>query len=208
MNGRFIHILTIAASAWLCAASAHAATATYVIPSDIAEPELNALSTQGDNAGLLLGLGDTLAIVLDDLVGDVSGGNISVFTIAPDTGASRATIRIGRYNNGAPQFAISRNVRAGNTRNFTNLFNRGCGLLGGCDYIEIITNRTRRGADGTRIDYVTVDGDVVQVASPTPEPSVWALMILGFAGVAMRLKALRRRGALAPSTPRGEFAPA
>lgn len=208
MNDRFIRIVMIVAGLWLGGASAHAATATYVIPSIIGEPDLSELSTQGDGEGFLLGLGDTLGIVLDDAVGVSSGGNISVFTLAPDSGAARATIRIGNYNNGAPQFAISGNVRAGNTRSFTNLFNRGCGILGGCNYIEIITNRTRRGADGVDVDYVTVDGELVQVASPTPEPSVWTLMILGFAAVALRLKALRRNGATPGPYPRATPRPA
>jgi hypothetical protein len=194
MNSLLIRILMITAVSWLSiVAPAKAATATYVIPASISSPELAALSTQGDGAGFLIKFQQTLGIVLDQPVGVSNGGNITVFTLQPDLGRARATIRIGTYNNGSPQFVGSRNINAGRSRSVGNLFRRGCGVLGGCDYIEIITTRIRRGENGVNIDYITVDGEVVQVASPTPEPGAWALMIIGFAAVSMRLKALRRR---------------
>ena len=145
-----------------------------------------------------------LAIVLDTPIGVTSGGSVSVFTLPPGSGNARATIRIGSYNAGSPQIVFSRNVRAGQVRNLNNLFNRGCGILGGCDYIEIITTRVRRGAAGVSVDYIEVDGQLVQVTSPTPEPATWALMILGFTITAYRLKALRRARRTAPQS----FAPA
>jgi hypothetical protein len=120
-----------------------------------------------------------------------------VFTLPPASGNARARILIGAYNGGSPIFLRGRNVTAGNSRTITanNGLVNGCRLLGGCDYVEIITTRTRRGAAGVEVDYVVVDGEVVEVASPTPEPTTWALMIIAFAGVAWRLKAMRGNGA-------------
>ena len=141
----------------------------------------------------LVALNQMLAIVLDTPIGVTSGGRVSVFTLPPSSGNARAIIRVGTYNGGSPQIVLSRNVRAGRVRNINNLFSNGCGILGGCDYIEIITTRVRRGAAGVEVDYIEVDGQLVQVTSPTPEPAAWAMMILGFAFTAYRLKALRPR---------------
>ena len=193
-KSNLIRILMICTTLWaISSIGARAATATYVIPTNISDTDLASLSTQGDGNGFLVGFRQTLGILLNTRIGGTSGGNISVFTLAPSQGIARATISIGVYNNGNPQFATSRNVRAGNSRSIGNLFSRGCGVLGGCNYIEIFTYRSRRGANGVNVDYITVDGEVVQVTSPTPEPSAWALMIVGFMAVAMRLKALRKR---------------
>ncbi len=196
--------LKAAAGLFLCAAfaaapmSALAATATFVTPTSMTATDQTALSAQGDSAGFLVGRNQTLGILLDTAIGVTSGGSVSVFTLSPELGRAHARIRVGNYNGGSPVFATSRNVRAGRNRTFNNVFHRGCGLLGGCDYIEIITNRTRRGAAGVEVDYVVVDGEVVMVTGPTPEPSTWVLMIIGFVAVAWRLKHLRRGGALSP----------
>ncbi len=69
-----------------------------------------------------------------------------------------------------------------------------CGGLGGCDtYVTQAWSATSFALDS--------------VAAPSPEPSVWVLMIIGFAGVAARLKTLRGRArrdvpawAFAPTT--------
>lgn len=192
MTGNLKRIVSMIALA-LVIAPLSATAATYVVPATMSPADQTALSTSGDNAGFLIGLNQTLGIVLDQPVGATPGGRVSVFTLAPLVGNARAVIRIGSYNGGSPIIATSRNVRAGQNRNINNLFRRGCGILGGCDYIEIITNRTRRGAAGVEVDYIEVDGEIITVTSPTPEPSTWALMILGFAAVALRLKQTRKK---------------
>lgn len=197
----FRNMMIAALAALIFAPSAHAATATYVAPSSISGPDLSALSTSGDGAGFLITLGQTLGIVLDTPIGVTSGGSVSVFTLAPSTGVARAQIRVGSYNGGSPVIAFTRNIRAGNNRTINNIFRRGCGVLSGCDYIEIITTRTRRGAEGAAVDYVEVNGEIVEVTSPTPEPSAWAMMIIGFAGLAARLKAARRRPIISGRSP-------
>lgn len=173
--------------------TAQAETATYLEPDFISDDDLNSLSTAGDNAGYLLALGETLALRFNEPLTLNVGDRISVFSLPPDSGVSRAQIRFGSYNNGSPIILAARNFRGGNTRsiNISGGLLSGCQILGGCDYIEIITTRTRRGAAGVEIDHVTVDGRVVDVAAPTPEPQTWALMIIAFAGVAARLKQAR-----------------
>lgn len=186
--------MVAAATVFAATGTARAATASYVSPSDIEPADLVALSTQGDDAGFMVGPTVTLGILLDQFVGATKGGGngkISVFTLAPDSGFSLSTARVGRYNGGAPQFADTDTIFGGGTARFNNLFNAGCGVLGGCNYIEIVTSIAWFGAQGTEVDYVVVDGEVVEVASPTPEPAAWALMLIGFAAVAMRMKALR-----------------
>jgi len=172
---------------------ARAETATYVAPAFLDQPTLTALSTSGDSAGALLGLGETLALVFDNLFATTrADDSVSIFTLAPDNGWARASVRFGVYNYGAPTIVFSRNIRAGRTLTINNLFNRGCSAFGGCDYIEILTTRLRGGANGVEVDYVDVNGAVTTVTAPTPEPASWALMILGFCLIAWRLKAARR----------------
>ena len=186
-----------------CGAQAAASTATFITPTNVDGATTTALSTSGDNAGFLVGLNQTLSIRLDNPIGATASTSVSIFTLPPDSGNARATISFGSYNNGSPIIVLSRNVNAGSSSNINNLFQRGCGLLGGCDFIEIITNRTRRGAEGVEVDYIVVDGVVVQLTSPAPEPSIWAMLILAFAGCALRLKQIRRSQNSAPVLNRG-----
>ncbi len=186
-------ILAVLACAFAAATPARAETATFSEPAVVDERDRAALSTQGDNAGYLLGLGDTIGIVFDTPLDLSRGDRISIFSLPPQTGAARAQIRFGSYNNGSPIILATRNFRAGNTRNLriSGGLLSGCQLLGGCDYIEIVTTRTRGGAAGVEIDYILVDGRLVEVTTAQPEPQTWALMIIAFLLVAARLKSRR-----------------
>lgn len=146
-----------------------------------------------NGAGPTISLGNWLALVFSQPFGVTRTDTVSIFTIAPRIGDARLLISFGRYNGGAPIIIDSRQVNAGNVLTVGNLFQQGCSGLGGCDYIRIETIRQRRGADGAGIDYVDVNGEITDVTEPRPEPATWALMILGFAGVAMRLKSARSR---------------
>ena len=192
----FLRIIAIAFFAMT--APALSMTATYSEPAVMDPADMAALSVQGDNTGYLIGLNQTLGIVLDAPVAANSTTNVTIFTLPPASGTARARVRIGTYNNGSPTFVASRNLQAGHTLDVSNIFQSGCQLLGGCDYIEITTTFTRRGAQGVEIDYILVDGELVEVTGAQPEPGVWALLIIGFAGTAMRLKSLRRRRLRAP----------
>jgi len=185
-------LCVIAGIAIVFGSSASAETATYVEPDFIDSASLNALSTASDNAGATLNLGQTLGLVYDQPFATSRGGSVSIFTVAPASGFTFFSIRFGSYNNGSPLFTNARGfVRAGNTAQFNNLFQRGCRAFGGCDYIEITNVFSRGNPTGAEVDYVEVDGEVTVVTPPTPEPSTWAMMILGFWFAAGRLKKMR-----------------
>ena len=174
------------------AGRAEARTATYVAPASIAPGPLAALSTKGDKAGYVVGLDQTLALVFDQRFGGIKGSDkITVFTLAPSQGDARAIVSFGVYNNGSPIIVRAHSVNAGSSLTISNLFQLGCAIFQGCNYISITTDRARKGAAGTTIDYIDVNGEVTDVTAPTPEPSVWALMIVGFVAVAWRLKTAR-----------------
>lgn len=177
---------------FLVAASAEARTATYDSSMPFAPGPMTALSTAGDGAGQLVPLGEWISLLFTQPFGVSRRDAVSIFTLAPPVGNARLTISFGVYNNGAPIFVDTSTVNAGGTLTVNNLFQRGCRAFGGCDFIYITTTRQRNGAPGATVDYVSVNGEVTDVTAPTPEPSVWAMMIMGFAGIAWRLKARRR----------------
>lgn len=168
---------------------AEAETATYTQPNFISGSDLSALSTAGDNAGVNLSFGQTLALNFDQPFATSRGGSVSVFTVPPTSGFTWFFVRIGSFNNGSPVFSRTRGfVRAGTSVNFNNLFQRGCRAFGGCDYIEITNVFSVGNQTGAEVDYVEVDGVVTNVTATTPEPSTWAMMIIGFWFTAWRLK--------------------
>jgi hypothetical protein len=176
---------------------AAARTAIYVSPASIDPGPLAALSTRGDRAGYTVTLDQTLAMLFSQPFATVRNSDrVTVYTLAPSRGDARALVSVGFWNNGAPVIVRSQNVNAGGSVSFTNLFQTGCSVFQGCDYISITTTRARNGAAGTGVDYVDINGEVTDVSSPTPAPETWALMILGFVAAAGRLKTLRRTGSV------------
>jgi len=169
----------------------HAESAVFSSETSFDVNDLNALSTSGDNSGILLGENESFRLVFDTPFATQRSDSVSIFTLPPDVGVARITVNFGFIENGNVQIARTFNFRSGRDRNFNNLFNQGCRDFGGCNFIEIITDRTRRGAEGVRIDYVQINGEVVTVAAATPEPTSWAFMILGFLAVSLRMKAMR-----------------
>ena len=181
------------AGALLAGARANAASAVYYSSTPYGPSMTTALSTAGDGAGPLVSLNEWISLLFSTPFGTSKSDTISIFTLPPTIGDARLTISFGSYNSGAPTFVWSRTLDAGTSLTVNNLAQRGCEALGGCDYIFIQTTRQRNGAAGVSLDYVSVNGEPTEVTEPTPEPSVWALMILGFGGAAWRLKASRRR---------------
>lgn len=176
----------------LAAGHAKAATATFDSSLPYTAGPMTALSTAGDGAGELVPLGEWISLLFAQPFGVSKSDTISIFTLAPPIGDARLTISFGSYNNGSPIFVDTKIVNAGSVLTTNNLFQRGCSALGGCDFIYITTSRQRNGATGATVDYVSVNGAPTDVTAPTPEPSIWAMMILGFAGIAWRLKSQRR----------------
>src|SRR3990167_3532967 len=193
-NSRSTRSAAIAAAvlALFAAGGAEARTAPYDPSMPYTPGPMTALSTAGDGAGQLTPIGEWISLLFTQPFGVSKTDTVSIFTLAPPIGDARLTISFGSYNNGAPIFALTKSVNAGTTLTINNLFQSGCAALGGCDFIYITTTRQRNGATGATVDYVSVNGEGTDVTAPTPEPSVWAMMILGFAGIAWRLKARRR----------------
>jgi hypothetical protein len=190
---------TLAAAALLLAASpAHALTATFSSSQATPNTQIHALSRSHDAAGPFIGIGQWIGLLFSTPFATTRGETVSVFTLAPPTGSAQFTVSIGRYNNGAPVFVSTRNIGAGSTLTVTNLFQAGCSVFGGCDFIQITTRSTNRGATGASVDYVSVNGEPVLAASPTPEPSSWMMMMLGFWFVGLRAKAMARSTARRP----------
>lgn len=196
--------LAVAMTAAMAALSpAQAGTAIFDASTPYAPGPMTALSTAGDNAGQFVGLGQWMSLWFAQPFGVSKTDTVSIFTLAPPTGTATLSISFGRFNNGRPIFADTKNVNAGNTLTVGNLFKKGCSALGGCDFIFITGTKAKGGATGATVDYVSVNGAPTDVTAPTPEPSVWAMMLIGFAGIAWRLKARRRysvssaKGALA-----------
>lgn len=185
------------------ATPAAAATATFDSSQPFTPGPMTALSTAGDGAGELVGLNQWISLLFDQPFGVRRSDTVSIFTLPPLVGDARLTISFGRYNGGSPTFVDTRTVNAGNRLTINNLFQRGCSALGGCDFILITTTRARNGAPGATVDYVSVNGEIIEVTAPTPEPKTWAMMIIGFAAIAWRLKAQR---ASSPSSAKGALA--
>lgn len=169
---------------------AAASTATFTGDPTVNPDALTALSTRGDNAGFVVRDNETVGLIFDEPFATSRTDRVAVFTL-PSQGAARLTVRFGVFNGGAPVFVRQVRLGDGRNRNVGNLFQRGCSAFGGCDFIEFFVDRTRRGATGVEIDYVDINGEVVTVAAPTPEPGAWAFMIFGFAAIAWRAKQLR-----------------
>ncbi len=189
---RFRSVFIVAAAIAAHAAPARAATATFDASTPYTPGPMTALSTPGDGLGQLTALGEWFSLLFAQPFGVSKSDTVSIFTLAPPVGDARLTVSFGAFNNGSPIFVESKTVNAGHTLTVGNLFQRGCSALGGCDFIFITTTRQRNGANGATVDYVSVNGAPTDVAAPTPEPSLWAMMILGFAGTAWRMKSRRR----------------
>ncbi len=184
--------IAFAAIALLFAAPARAATATYDSSMPYTPGPMTALSTPGDGQGQLVPLGEWFSLLFTQPFGVKKSDTVSIFTLAPSVGDAQLTISFGYFNGVRPVFVDSKTVNAGNTLTVNNLFQRGCSAFGGCNFIYITTTRQRKGANGATVDYVSINGEPTEVTAPTPEPSTWAMMILGFGAIAWRMKKMRR----------------
>ena len=184
-------IIAVAAATALALSPAEARTATFDSSMPFAPGPMTTLSTAGDGLGELVPLGEWISLLFSQPFGVSKSDTVSIFTVAPPTGDARLTVSFGSWNGGSPVFADTKSVNAGSVLTVNNLFQQGCSALGGCDFIFITTSRQRRGATGATVDYVSVNGETTDVTAPTPDLSVWSLMIAGFGAIAWRLKTRR-----------------
>ncbi len=124
-----------------------------------------------------------------------STGNTSL-TVTSVTGSGNTRFYVGR-SNGAGWFSALNNRTVTLTTGVNILPTSAaqsafCTGIGGCDVFVV------QAFGGTTFALDAALG-------PSPEPSAWALMILGFVGVAGRLKVLRQRG-VTPSVGSAAFA--
>ncbi|MFN3960345.1 MAG: hypothetical protein ACK4NP_10575 [Parvularculaceae bacterium] len=183
----------------LFSAPAAARTATFYSSTPYDDAALASLSSATDRAGPTVSLNNWIALLFETPFGTSRSDNVSIFTLPPRVGDARITVSFGRLIAGLPVFVETKSFNAGNTFSIGNLFQQGCFALGGCNYIFIRTTRQRGGAPGAIIDSARDTGEPPAVVAPTPEPAAWAMMMLGFAGVAWRMKAARRRRRTLPA---------
>lgn len=139
------------------------------------------------NQGLLFGfIPFTNGGSLDLTFGQAVTGLDTMFTFLGSGRNGAASIQLGAIVNGVAVFTVAQTVTYGGGGGvFTLDFSAGCSGLdpAGCTLLRIVNNA------GFGRGSVILDG--VSGVSNAPEPEVWALMILGFIGVAARSKQVR-----------------
>jgi len=186
-------LISLAALISLAGAPAKAATSIYVDSSSPLYPgfadAVNASDALGaaDGSSAFVPLGGFIAFLTTPFFSVVDLD----FEFTGVTGAGTVRLYVGRTN-GAGGFTAL-NSRFFTVTNGFNNFSSGalstyCAGLGGCDtFITQAWVGTTFGLDSA--------------LGPNPEPSAWALMILGFIGVAGRMKARRKSDRTAALTP-------
>ena len=171
--------------------NAQAATATFTQP--VANP--GASAGAADGAGVLAPAGG-VGLVIDTPFGANLTDTVTVF---PVNGPGFAFTRIsyGVWNNGAPTLFQSVFGTELAPTTLTNLAGNGCQAAGGCDFLQLETGGAFFGSPGAVFDAVEINGAPLTAAlnpvTSAPEPSVWMLMILSFAGLGARMKSVKRR---------------
>ena len=182
-------ILLVAFLAALAALPAKAATTVYTDSSNFgAWPD-------AVNAGDALGSPDGVSATIPN------GGWIAfevsptftvvdfVLEVANLTGGNTALFYVGQTD-GAGWFSALNNTSVTLSVGTNNISSAAlssyCVGLGGCDVFVV------QAWAGTT---VALDSALDAITASAPEPSAWALMILGFIGLAWRVKALRANGA-------------
>jgi hypothetical protein len=176
----------------LFAAPARAATTVF---------GASVFSTSGSvlNAPNALGAADgssaqinRLGVLVLSLGAPATGANLTINGVRLTAG-SVVQISVGEVVGGTAIFTAAQTFPGGFGTSATFDFSAGCALIAssGCSLLRVRV----AGPPGSAF---FLDGG--SALSAAPEPQAWALMMLGFAGVAARLKSLRRR--------RPQFAPA
>lgn len=201
MNFRLIGAVAAAAA---LGASAEAAVSTY--PASVFQ------ASGGTNAGNLVGNNPATArLNRSRTIGLAYGGDITgqrlLFNITSVTNnTTYLFVQFGNWDgsaftgasgaglvdpNGAPTpFAFAQVTAPGLITIFGDAFAASCLSIGGCNAVMFGNSGLSAAASSFRLS---------TLVAATPEPSAWALIMLGFAGVASRMKSLRRRHGPAPA---------
>lgn len=116
----------------------------------------------------------------------VSGANIQLFSLA-GPGAPRVRVSIGEVVAGVAVYSAELAFTGGGAGQFPLDLSTQCSTISaiGCSLLRI---RTIGGLGGGSFRLDGVSG-----VAAAPEPSAWALMLIGFCGLAWRMKQRRRR---------------
>jgi hypothetical protein len=201
MLGRLTAILLVAAT---LSVGGNAAAAISTFPASvfqnggtgannlIGNTAATARLNRGQTIGLFYGAGST--------INTVTGSRLffNVTTVTNNT--TYIWLRFGNWNGAtftnafatgqtAPGGGATTNVyaqvtSAGVVTVFGAPFATSCALIGGCNAVVFGNSTFSAAGSSFRLS---------SLVASTPEPSAWALMMLGFGGIASRLKAQRRR---------------
>lgn len=188
-----VRILIIGLAAALSAAPARAATTIFpvaVFSSSGVTNAADALGFPNGSAALLAPGGD---IVLQ-FASPLTGAAVSP-VLLPVVGFNILAVSIGEVISGIPTFSgefvlVDDGTGAALSADLTSL----CSGVSaaGCSLLRVRNAGSLFGSTGALLDGLSG-------VTAAPEPSVWALMILGFIGTAWRLKSARRSSTKRPS---------
>lgn len=147
-----------------------------------------------------LNRGQTIGLNYGAPINTVAGSRLFFNLTQVSNNTTYIWVRLGNWNgatftnafaagqlapNGTPTSNVYAQVSAaGLVTIFTDPFLASCQAIGGCN--ALVFGNSTFSANGSFYRLSTL-------VAATPEPSAWAMMMLGFAGVAMRIKSLRRQ---------------
>ncbi len=201
MLGRLTAILLVAATLGV---GGNAAAAISTFPASIFQnggtgannlvgnTAATALLNRGQTIGLFYGAGSTINTVVGSRL------FFNVTTVTANT--TYIWLRFGNWNGatftnafatgqttpagGATGNVYAQVTSAGVVTVFGAPFATACASIGGCNAVVFGNSTFSAAGSSFRLS---------SLVASTPEPSAWALMMLGFGGIALRLKAVRRR---------------
>lgn len=182
---------------WIClglavtilGGAAQAATATF----SSTDPDAVWQSVDfqaADKTGYGLDTGEVITFSTDTPFATTIGDSITVYHYSTAPFGTLFSIRWGyRDTDGTVLYRSGPFVDYSTTGDSSTISwaNWSCAAYGGCNFIEITGI-----SGGLTVDAIAVNGTMVSVAAPTPEPGTWVLMALGFVGIGYQLKRRRR----------------
>lgn len=199
-----LRILLAALAGWL-AASGEASAAISYFPTSVFQSNATGANNLIGNtaASARVQRNQTIGLVYGtDITGQRVTFNISTVT----NNTTYVWVRFGRWNGSSFTSALASGLTAPNGAPTSNLyqlltgagpytlltdaFATACASIGGCN--ALVFGNSTFSAVGSQFR-------ITSLVASTPEPSAWALMILGFGAMAWRLRAHRRAAPLSAS---------
>ena len=192
---RFFMTLLIACA--MMAGTAYADTANFTSTGDaLDDVDLENL-TSLNGTGYNIAGSSTLLIELANGFATSNLDNfLTIYYSSPNNRRRWLGINIGYEVDGVVQWILATPayfLTRGSGQLDLQVFSDQCSVAGGCTHISLTTWGNSN--QGVYVDAVAVNGEILtaDTPAPTPEPSIWVLLLLGFSGIAMMLKRRRRR---------------